>query len=156
MKRRILQVCSLKHSIKKTCILFWAKWTYLGWAGWWVGRGVLPPLAKHLHIKTYFTFFHHSFHSFQFEVSCKIFAALLTFSNCKLIKFSVSACSYSSNVATAINSVDSHQDNYWQQYLRALYMRPEVNSKQFEILLWGKISLRYEVTSLSAFTWLRV
>ena len=89
MKRRILQVCNLKHSIKKKCILFWAKWTYLGWAGWWVGWGVLPPLAKHLHIKTYFTFFHHSFHSFQFEVSCKIFAALLTFSNCKLIKFTV-------------------------------------------------------------------
>ena len=31
----------------------------------------------------------------------------------------------------------------------------EVNSNRFEISLWGKISLRCEVTSLSVFTWLR-
>ena len=36
-----------------------------------------------------------------------------------------------------------------------VYSRPEVNSNRFEISLWGKISLRCEVTSLSAFTWLR-
>ena len=36
--------------------------------------------------------------------------------------------------------------------LRARYMRPEVNSNRFEISLLGKISLRCEVTSLSAFT----
>ena len=35
------------------------------------------------------------------------------------------------------------------------YMRPEVNSNQFEILLQDKISLLCEVTSLSAFTWLQ-
>ena len=34
-------------------------------------------------------------------------------------------------------------------------MRPEVNSNRFEISLRDKISLRSEVTSLSAFTWLR-
>ena len=33
-----------------------------------------------------------------------------------------------------------------------VYMRPEVNSNRFEISLRGKISLRCEVTSLSAFT----
>ena len=36
-----------------------------------------------------------------------------------------------------------------------VYMRPEVNSNRFEVSLRGKISLRCEVTSLSAFTWLR-
>ena len=36
-----------------------------------------------------------------------------------------------------------------------VYMRPEVNSSQFEIWLRGKISLRCKVISLSAFTWLR-
>ena len=39
--------------------------------------------------------------------------------------------------------------------LSHVYTRPEVNSNQFEISLRGKISLRCEVTSLSAFTWLR-
>ena len=39
--------------------------------------------------------------------------------------------------------------------LEHVYMRPEVNSNRFEISLWGKTSLQYEVTSLSAFTWLR-
>ena len=33
-------------------------------------------------------------------------------------------------------------------------MRPEVNSNRFEISLQDKISLRCEVTSLSALTWL--
>ena len=33
MKRRILQACSLKHSIIKTWCLLRAKWTYLGRAG---------------------------------------------------------------------------------------------------------------------------
>ena len=33
-----------------------------------------------------------------------------------------------------------------------IYMRLEVNSNQFEISLWGKISLRCELTSLPAFT----
>ena len=33
-----------------------------------------------------------------------------------------------------------------------IYIRLEVNSNQFEISFWGKISLRYEVTLLSAFT----
>ena len=37
-----------------------------------------------------------------------------------------------------------------------VYMRPEVNSNRFEISLRDKISLRCEVTSLAAFTWLRV
>ena len=36
--------------------------------------------------------------------------------------------------------------------LEHVYMRPKVNSNRFEISLWGKISLRCEVTSLSAFT----
>ena len=39
-------------------------------------------------------------------------------------------------------------------FLEHVYIRPEVNSNPFEISLRGKISLRYEVTSLSAFTWL--
>ena len=42
-----------------------------------------------------------------------------------------------------------------QILLEHVYMRPEVNSNQFEISLRGKISLRCEVTSLSTFTWLR-
>ena len=29
MKRRTLQACNLKHSIKKTCFLFWSNFTYL-------------------------------------------------------------------------------------------------------------------------------
>ena len=33
-----------------------------------------------------------------------------------------------------------------------VYMRPEVNSNRFEISVQGKILLRCEVTSLSAFT----
>ena len=32
-----------------------------------------------------------------------------------------------------------------------IYMRPEVNSNQFEILLQGKITLRCKVTSLLVF-----
>ena len=38
------------------------------------------------------------------------------------------------------------------KYYEHVYMRPEVNSKRFEISLWGKISLRCKVTSLLAFT----
>ena len=41
------------------------------------------------------------------------------------------------------------------QHLEHIHMRPEVNSNRFEISLRDKISLRCEVTSLSAFTWLR-
>ena len=37
-------------------------------------------------------------------------------------------------------------------FLEHIYMGHEVNSNWFEISLWGKISLRCEVTSLSAFT----
>ena len=40
MKRRTLQACSLRHSIKKSCFLFRANWTCLSWAG----KGVLPTL----------------------------------------------------------------------------------------------------------------
>ena len=36
--------------------------------------------------------------------------------------------------------------------LEHVYMRPEVNSNRFEISRRGNISLRCEVTSLSAFT----
>ena len=36
--------------------------------------------------------------------------------------------------------------------LEHVYMKPKVNSNRFEISLQGKISLRREVTSLSAFT----
>ena len=36
--------------------------------------------------------------------------------------------------------------------LKHVYMRPEVNRNRFEISIWGKISLRFKVTSLSAFT----
>ena len=36
-----------------------------------------------------------------------------------------------------------------------VYMRPKVNSNRFEISQRDKISLRCEVTSLSAFTWLQ-
>ena len=38
------------------------------------------------------------------------------------------------------------------QHLEHIHMRPEVNSNRFEISLRDKISLRCEVTSLSAFT----
>ena len=38
MKRRTLQPCSLRHSIKKACFLFRANWTCLNWAG-----GRIPP-----------------------------------------------------------------------------------------------------------------
>ena len=36
--------------------------------------------------------------------------------------------------------------------LEHVYMRPEVNSNRFDISLRGKIPLRCEVTSVSAFT----
>ena len=42
--------------------------------------------------------------------------------------------------------------NFASVILDHVYMRPEVNSNWFEISLWDKISLRCEVTSLSAFT----
>ena len=42
------------------------------------------------------------------------------------------------------------------KYLEHVYMTTEGNSNWFEISLWDKISLRCEVTSLSAFAWLRV
>ena len=41
---------------------------------------------------------------------------------------------------------------YKKGVLRARFMRPEVNPNRFEISLRDKISLRCEVTSLSAFT----
>ena len=40
----------------------------------------------------------------------------------------------------------------FKRELEHVYMRPEVNSNQFEISLQGKISLPCEVTSLSALT----
>ena len=41
------------------------------------------------------------------------------------------------------------------QMLEHVYMKPEVKSNWFEISLWGKVSLRCEVTSLSAVAWLK-
>ena len=41
-------------------------------------------------------------------------------------------------------------------HLEHVYMRPEVNSNRSEISLRDKTSLQCEVTSLSAFTWLRL
>ena len=48
---------------------------------------------------------------------------------------------------------DTARDELYQELgLEHIYMRPEVNSNRFEISLRGKISLRCQVTSLSAFT----
>ena len=38
MKRRRFQACSLRHSIKKACLMFRTNWTCLSWAG-----GSPPP-----------------------------------------------------------------------------------------------------------------
>ena len=57
---------------------------------------------------------------------------------------------------------DSNWENQRQKVwitrhaIECVYMRPEVNTNQFVILLQGKNSLRRKVTSLLAFTWVQV
>ena len=51
-----------------------------------------------------------------------------------------------------VDKVGKHKHDIPDLALEHVYMRPEVNTNQFEISLQGKISLRCEVTSLSAFT----
>ena len=45
----------------------------------------------------------------------------------------------------------AREELYQELGLEHIYMRPNVNSNRFEISLWGKISLRCQVASLSAF-----
>ena len=45
----------------------------------------------------------------------------------------------------------AREELYQELGLEHIYMRPNVNSNRFEISLRGKISLRCQVTSLSAF-----
>ena len=51
--------------------------------------------------------------------------------------------------------IGKHQCWILISILEHVYMRPEVSSNWFEISLWDKIPLWCEVTSLSAFTWIR-
>ena len=54
--------------------------------------------------------------------------------------------------ASERNSVVAGSNSVSKVALEHVYMRPEVNSNQFEISFRDKISLRCEATSLSAFT----
>ena len=58
-----------------------------------------------------------------------------------------------------VNLINAKNCYQWKLLIDAslehVYMRPEENSNRFEISLWDKTSLRCELTSLSAFTWLR-
>ena len=64
----------------------------------------------------------------------------------KSLKFNVS------NFSTYLLRQTEFEKQSLHKMLEHVYMRPEVNSNQFEISLRGKISLRCKVTSLFAFT----